>query len=223
MDKQTFIKSFAPFAQKAQRDSGILACIILAASALESGWAKSGLSQAPTFNFFGIKPGSSWKGATKVWRTAEQRKNGEVYYINTPFRSYPTPYESFMDYAALLQKPRYQAVVAACKKGDWEEACRQIQKCGYATDVKYADKLIATIKANNFDKYNVLPVKTLRKGDRGVEVKELQSLLNKKGARLAVDGIYGIGTYKAVKEFQTKVKISADGIAGKDTFTNLYK
>ncbi|RDE35614.1 peptidoglycan-binding protein [Parageobacillus thermoglucosidasius] len=63
---------------------------------------------------------------------------------------------------------------------------------------------------------------TLRKGDRGAYVKTLQSWLHKAGFNPgAIDGIYGANTEKAVKEFQKKVGITADGIAGKQTYNAL--
>lgn len=63
---------------------------------------------------------------------------------------------------------------------------------------------------------------TLRKGDRGAYVKTLQSWLHKAGFNPgAIDGTYGANTEKAVKEFQKKVGITADGIAGKQTYNAL--
>lgn len=60
--------------------------------------------------------------------------------------------ESITDHAKLLTMPRYKAVIAA---KDYKEACVQIQKCGYATDPKYAIKFISLIEAlklNHWDR-----------------------------------------------------------------------
>lgn len=63
---------------------------------------------------------------------------------------------------------------------------------------------------------------SLRKGDRGEYVKTLQLWLHKAGFNPGeIDGIYGTNTEKAVKEFQKKVGITADGIAGKQTYNAL--
>ncbi|KJE26287.1 putative peptidoglycan binding domain protein [Geobacillus kaustophilus] len=65
---------------------------------------------------------------------------------------------------------------------------------------------------------------TLRRGDRNDYVKTLQSWLYKAGFNPGgIDGIYGANTEKAVKEFQKKVGIAADGIAGKQTYQALQK
>lgn len=63
----------------------------------------------------------------------------------------------------------------------------------------------------------------LRKGDRGVSVKELQRLLNKSGANVGDDGIFGSKTENAVRQFQLRHNLHADGIAGRRTFSALGK
>ena len=62
----------------------------------------------------------------------------------------------------------------------------------------------------------------LKQGASGGEVKELQRRLKQWGYYSgAVDGIYGKGTVEAVKYFQRKNGLKADGIAGKATFEAL--
>lgn len=55
---------------------------------------------------------------------------------------------------------------------------------------------------------------TLRKGSRGSEVKQLQTLL----VYVAADGIFGAKTEAAVKAFQTAHNLTADGIVGPNTW-----
>lgn len=63
----------------------------------------------------------------------------------------------------------------------------------------------------------------IRKGDIGPEVAECQDLLNEAGANpaLSVDGIFGVGTERATKEFQTSEGLIADGIIGNMTYNAL--
>lgn len=61
----------------------------------------------------------------------------------------------------------------------------------------------------------------VRKGDVGKFVKKLQELLIKKGYSLSADGSFGELTEKAVIDFQTKNKLTVDGVAGKGTFEKL--
>lgn len=59
-------------------------------------------------------------------------------------------------------------------------------------------------------------MRTLRKGDRGEEVKQLQRALH-----LYDDGIFGVLTEEAVKQLQKKYGLTADGIVGPKTWAVL--
>ena len=63
------------------------------------------------------------------------------------------------------------------------------------------------------------PHTTLRRGSKGEEVKELQTILAKNGSTLQIDGIFGIGTQTAVKAFQKANKVSSK--SRKDLYQNL--
>ena len=61
-----------------------------------------------------------------------------------------------------------------------------------------------------------------RYGSNGEEVKEIQKKLKEWGYYDGhVDGIYGYKTYSAVKKFQSKNGLKADGIAGEKTLSAL--
>lgn len=90
----------------------------------------------------------------------------------------------------------------------------------------------ATQGSNSNDKpkvdYSHYPV--LKKGDRGQYVKILQQLLVDKGYNPnGIDGIFGNGCLKAVKEFQKNntdingKKLVVDGYVGQKTWGSLYK
>lgn len=53
------------------------------------------------------------------------------------------------------------------------------------------------------------------------EIKLLQTYLNKFGASLVVDGLFGIKTYLAVREFQKANDLFVDGIVGPNTWDKL--
>lgn len=59
-----------------------------------------------------------------------------------------------------------------------------------------------------------VPVRTLRKGSKGDDVKWLQARLNAYGAHLATDGAFGKLTDSAVRSFQEKKGLTIDGIVG---------
>jgi peptidoglycan hydrolase-like protein with peptidoglycan-binding domain len=54
-------------------------------------------------------------------------------------------------------------------------------------------------------------------GDRGENVMDLQKRLNKLGAKLEADGVFGQSTHRAVIAFQGQEGLSPDGIVGKAT------
>lgn len=59
-------------------------------------------------------------------------------------------------------------------------------------------------------------METIRKGSRGESVKKLQQIL-----KINVDGIFGTNTETAVKQFQLKNGLVADGIVGSKTWDKL--
>lgn len=61
----------------------------------------------------------------------------------------------------------------------------------------------------------------LRQGSSGDAVRTLQENLNKQGANIEVDGVYGSLTVAAVKAYQTKSGYTVDGIAGSQTLGGL--
>lgn len=64
-------------------------------------------------------------------------------------------------------------------------------------------------------------METIRLNSRGNDVKYLQHLLNMHGYSLTADGIFGKGTDTAVRDFQKRCGLSADGIVGTRTWDML--
>lgn len=61
----------------------------------------------------------------------------------------------------------------------------------------------------------------VRRGDHGTRVRTVQYLLNQHGARLGVDGIFGVPTELAVKNFQRGHGLFPDGVVGNATWMKL--
>ena len=113
---------------------------VLAMAALESGYNLN----AETL--FGIK------GEGQVLDTTEYIE-GQYVNIKDSFKCYPSLTASVQGLYDLMQSDRYHP---ACDCTDWEEECRQIQKCGYATDPEYSDKLISIINSYQLTMFNSL-------------------------------------------------------------------
>ena len=58
-------------------------------------------------------------------------------------------------------------------------------------------------------------------GSTGSAVSKLQTVLNQHGYDLALDGIFGVKTQAAVRDYQKKNSLKLDGIAGPETWGSL--
>ena len=128
----------------------ILPSLTIAQAILESNWGKSMLSQK-AHNYFGMKAGSAWKGATYNTQTQEQTPTGQAFMVNAAFRAYGSVAEGIRGYYVFLQYDRYQNLKGVT---DYKTACRLIKEDGWATDVKYTDKLISLIEKYELTTYD---------------------------------------------------------------------
>lgn len=62
---------------------------------------------------------------------------------------------------------------------------------------------------------------TVKKGAKGNITWTLQAILVCNGYNINIDGIFGVDTENAVKDYQSKNNLQIDGIAGKNTFSKL--
>ncbi len=141
-----FVARMAAAAEAASRASGVPARLIVGQAALESGWGQREILHgdgSTTFNVFGIKAGSGWKGRVAEITTTEY-VDGQPQKVKAKFRAYGSYDEACADYARLLtSNPRYAGVVSA---GSAEEAAHGLQRAGYATDPSYGHKLVKIMK-----------------------------------------------------------------------------
>ena len=133
-------------AQAASAATGIPARFLLAQAALESGWGRHEVRAAdgtPSYNLFGIKAGHNWKGPVVEAQTTEY-VNGKAVKSVQRFRAYGSYAESFHDYAKLIARnPRYTQV--RDQKNEVAFAYG-LQRAGYATDPRYAEKLVRVMR-----------------------------------------------------------------------------
>jgi flagellum-specific peptidoglycan hydrolase FlgJ len=141
---QIYVDNFKEIAQNNMRAHGIPASITLAQGILESGAGKGKLALSAN-NHFGIKCHTGWKGeSVKHDDDAAQEC----------FRKYEHPSESYRDHSLFLtSRPRYSNLFKL-DKGDYESWAKGLKSAGYATDVKYPDKLIGLIERFELYKYD---------------------------------------------------------------------
>lgn len=142
-----FVDALLPLAQQAAAKLGIDPEVLLAQSALETGWGKKvsidGSGQSSN-NMFNIKADKRWPGATVQVNTVEFN-NGVPVPERASFRAYNNAQHSFDDYVAFVsESPRYSRATSA--QGS-EQFVRELSAAGYATDPQYADKIIGIINS----------------------------------------------------------------------------
>lgn len=134
-DRQSdFVNMMLPYAIAVGKKTGLDPRLVIAQSALETGYGQS----APNNNYFGVKSHGKQGGATMA---TTEVYNGQPTRVNDSFRTYSDPGQSAADYAQfLLDNPRYRGVLAETTLGGQINA---MGSSGYATDPQYADKLRA--------------------------------------------------------------------------------
>jgi flagellar protein FlgJ len=127
----------APLIRQAAQQLGVSPRILLAQTAIETGWGRSVVGN----NLFGIKAGSSWSGGT-VSAATHEYENGQYVSITDSFRAYPSYEASVQDFVAMVKNsPRYQAALG--KGEDAAGYAHALLSGGWATDIDYVRKLEA--------------------------------------------------------------------------------
>lgn len=150
---EKYIKQYSSLAIKEMKRTGIPASITLAQGLLESRAGQAALATKGN-NHFGIKCHNDWSG--KKMRIHDDSPN-------ECFRVYRNVEASYRDHSDFLRgRDRYKSLFEL-KKGDYKAWANGLSKAGYATDPKYAAKLIKLIEDYNlarFDKGVVVEVES---------------------------------------------------------------
>lgn len=150
-DKQSFIDTLLPYAKKAAKVLGVSPAVLIAQSALETGWGKKVISannDRSSFNLFNIKADKGWQG-DNIAKNSLEIENGIGVERKSHFRAYDNIAQSFNDYQSFIQQNQRYAV--ALKQGkNADRYVEELQKAGYATDPQYADKIKQIMKGSYF-------------------------------------------------------------------------
>jgi len=148
---ESYINSYKDVAVQEMHRTGIPASIKLAQGLLESDWGRSDLAKTAN-NHFGIKCGGKWGGRTFYKEDDDKDSRGRL--IESCFRSFGSPTESYMAHSDFLSDPkkvnRY-GFLFDYKSTDYKSWAKGLKKSGYATDPKYPNKLIQIIE--NYELY----------------------------------------------------------------------
>jgi len=154
-----FVQELMPYAQVMAKQLGVEPEVIVAQSALETGWGKHTMRHGDgsvAFSLFGIKADNRWTGDTVQVSTLEF-KGGQLQKEMANFRAYDSVGEAIQDYVDFIKGgSRYQNALE--HKGDTAHYVKGLQKAGYATDPFYATKIL-----------NILNSDTLKQGLASIE------------------------------------------------------
>ena len=220
---ESFLATIKPYVIADMKKSEILASLTASQAIIESNKGNSGLAVKGN-NLFGIK--GKYNGSSVNMLTTEYY-NGVAQKVYADFRKYPSWAESIADHSALFNKSSRYKNLRNCQ--DYEEACINIKKDGYATSPTYTSTLMNPIKkyklwmwdAEVLWEYPASKMATVKLGSDGGGVYVLQKLLNSDGNTLTTDGNFGPATESAVIAFQEKHGLKTDGIVGQKTWAEL--
>ena len=227
-----------PIAQRQAKKHGgkLYASVCIAQAIHESGWGTS-TKMIKANALFGIKVGKSaykfgtaWKGAAYKTGTTEYYDGKTATKITDWFRAYNSVEDATEDYMDLLcTAKRYKA---ALNRATPRQSIEAIKNGRYATGPEYVTHIMSYINTLGLTKYDnwntaftpITDHSTVKKGSRGENVKELQTLLKNKGYDPGtIDGIFGNKTRDAVMRFQNDHNLKVDGIVGIVTWNALSK
>jgi len=154
---QEFVEKLLPLAERMAPELGVDPRVLLAQSALETGWGKfitaDQTNGQSSFNLFNIKTGANWSGESVNVNTLEY-KGGVPVQERAQFRAYASYADSFRDYVDFLKNSsRYQQ--ALDQADNPISYLQELQAAGYATDPEYADKIARILSGDVIAALNV--------------------------------------------------------------------
>jgi LysM repeat protein len=147
---QEYIQRYKDDAIKEMLMHGVPASITLAQGMLESGNGNSALAVYAN-NHFGIKCHKGWTGPTYIMDDDEK---------DECFRKYPSVLDSYTDHSLFLKSRARYASLFELKRTDYAAWAKGLKAAGYATDPRYAERLIEIIeryKLYEYDQVDSLP------------------------------------------------------------------
>lgn len=157
MTNLQFIQKIAPLVQKYAPQYGIKVCSpIIAQACLQSGFNSSKLAYK-YYNFFGMKCGTAWTGASVNMATQEEYTPGVMTNIRDNFRAYSSWQQGVKGYFEFIQLKRYQNLRGIT---DPQKYLETISADGYATASYYVTANMRIIKQYGLTKYDMAGVPT---------------------------------------------------------------
>ncbi|NQZ22265.1 MAG: flagellar assembly peptidoglycan hydrolase FlgJ [Colwellia sp.] len=142
-----FVHALTEGAKRVEEKLNVPFEVVIAQAALETGWGQKIIKTengSSSNNLFNIKADKRWHG-DKTNKETLEFEQGAMVKKSEPFRVYETVTESINDYINFLSNnDRYKPALE--KANDVEHFLHNLQSAGYATDPKYAEKIMGTLR-----------------------------------------------------------------------------
>ena len=149
MEADEFINFIGDAAGRICADYNLPASVCIAQAAIESGWGRYCIGG---YNYFGRK----WGGeGNYIEKPTYEFVDGEYIQISDKFQDYDSLEDAIRDWCVLMtEEPAYAEALETWHR-TWDvEAFIRAMAPVYATDPDYADKIIATIRANDLTRFD---------------------------------------------------------------------
>lgn len=149
-----FIEIIGAIIQEEAYNRGYKVCSpIIAQACCESAFGTSSLGYR-YHNYFGLKCGKNWKGASINMKTKEEYNPGTLTTIKDNFRVYPSMEDGVKGYFDFISMPRYSNLKSALTPLEYLE---MIKRDGYATSSTYVNTNMNIVNKYNLTKFDIRP------------------------------------------------------------------
>ena len=188
-----FINKIAPIIVNEGKKRGYkVFSTVIAQAIIESASATSVLGYK-YHNYFGMKCGSSWSGASVNLRTKEEYTVGVLTNIRDNFRVYESMEAGVAGYYDFISYKRYANLKTAT---DYVQYAERLKADGYATSSTYVNTLVSTVRKYNLTKYDTGVVNESKKSNLEI-------------AKEVINGKWGNGAERKNKLTQAGYSYSA--------------
>ena len=152
--------------------TGIPASVTMAQAIIESNAGNSKLARESN-NHFGIKCKAYWEGREYFHPDDDRDAQGNL--IPSCFRQYSSVEESYFDHSNFLMDTDHYKPLFNYDKTEYTLWAQGLALCGYASDCKYAEKIISTIELYGLHELDYYTVQYVDK----TELNDVSSQLTK--------------------------------------------
>lgn len=146
-----FINHIAPLMVSEGKKRGYAIISTAIAQAIIEGACGTSSLAKNYHNHFGLKCGSSWKGASVNMKTKEEYKVGTLTTIKDNFRAYPNDLEGVKGYYDFISTKRYSNLKTA---KTYRQYAEMLKADGYATSSSYINTLCKTVEKYDLTRFD---------------------------------------------------------------------